>query len=112
MTLWLPFIDRGLSYKAWADEITLLIGSPKCVNYFQLDRNQIAGLGFHSNLKFFPLNVSSPSCEWLMVKDKAAEEFKASPAQSLWSLSQTLQRPGDKKDRIYLFQLKSANQYD
>ena len=112
MTLWLPFIDRGLSYKAWADEITELIGSPKCVHYFQLDRNQIAGLGYHSNLKFLPLNVSSAGCEWLMVKDKAAEEFKASTAQSLWSLSQTLQRPGDKKDRIYLFQLKSANQHD
>ena len=112
MTLWLPFLDRALSYKAWADEFTQLIGRPSCVYSFQLDRNQIAGLSYHANLHILPLTASSQNCEWLMVQDKASDMFKASAAQSHWSFSQTLQRPGDKKDRINLYQLKNMKQHD
>lgn len=112
MTLWLPFLDRGLSYKAWAEEFTLLVGKPHCVYYFELDRNQIAGLSYHGNFNFLPLKSDSASCQWLMVKDKASVQFNSSAAQSFWSFSQMLQRPGDKKDRIHLYQLKNANPHD
>ena len=112
MTLWLPFIDRGLSYKAWSEDLTRQVGKPVCVHYLDLDRNQIAGLGYHGNLSFFPLNNPSPACDWLLVNERSHQKFKTSANQDLWMLSQEFKRPGDKKDFLHIYHLKSAQKHD
>ena len=104
MTLWLPFLDRGLSYRAWAFELSLLTKQPQCVNYYQLDRNQIAGISYHSNIQFHPLNKDARQCDWLLVKANSSTKFESSEEEKIWTFLQLSQRPGDKKDLLKIYQ--------
>lgn len=104
MTLWLPFLDRGLSYRAWAYELSLLTKQPQCVNYYQLDRNQIAGISYHSNIQFHPLNKDARQCDWLLVKANSSTKFESSEEEKIWTFLQLSQRPGDKKDVLKIYQ--------
>ena len=104
MTLWLPFLDRGLSYRAWALELNQLTKQANCVNYYQLDRNQIAGLSYHSGIQFHPLHTNSKKCDWLLIKANSSKELEDSELQKYWKFQQLSQRPGDKKDLLKIYQ--------
>ena len=112
MTLWLPFLDKGLSYKAWALELHELTGPASCVNYYQLDRNQIAGLGYHSSIAFQPINTGTQQCDWLFVKANTTTEFEQSGNQKFWTFIKISQRPGDKKDLLNIYQRTSPTSHD
>ena len=112
MTLWLPFLDRGLSYRAWAFELIRLTNHASCVNYFQLDRNQIAGISFHSGIQFRPLNTGSQQCDWLLVKEKTTTPFVITEDSKYWTFLQSSQRPGDKKDLLNIYQRTSPQNHD
>lgn len=104
MTLWLPFLDKGLSYRAWALELSQLTNQTHCVNYYQLDRNQIAGLSYHSGIPFHRLNSNSQKCDWLLIKANTTTNFEASGELKYWSFLKESQRPGDKKDLLKIYQ--------
>jgi hypothetical protein len=104
MTLWLPFLDKGLSYRAWALELSQLTNQTHCVNYYQLDRNQIAGLSYHSGIQFHRLNSNSQKCDWLLIKANTTTNFEASGELKYWSFLKESQRPGDKKDLLKIYQ--------
>lgn len=104
MTLWLPFLDRGLSYKAWALELSQLTNQTHCVNYYELDRNQIAGLSYHSGIQFHTLTPSSQQCDWLLIKANTFTNFEASGELKNWTFLQLSQRPGDRKDLLKIYQ--------
>jgi hypothetical protein len=112
MTLWLPFLDRALSYKLWAEEFTEFVGATECVYVFELDRNQIAGLAYHGNIKFIPFDITSKKCKWLLVKDSAINKFTELNKKNHWVFKQYFQKPGDRKDLLQIYQIKSEITHD
>lgn len=112
MTLWLPFLDRALSYKLWSEELIELIGETDCVYSFDLDRNQIAGLAYHGNIKFFPFEPYAIGCKWLLVKESAKNKFTELNKKNHWAYKQYFQKPGDKNDLLQIFQLRNENTHE
>ena len=105
MTLWLPFLDRGLSYKAWAHELIERTSAHDCMHQWSLDRNQIAGLGYHTQLRILPLTAPN-RCEWLLVNASTEQRFMDSDQYSDWEFLEKSQRPGDKKDVVLIYRRK------
>ena len=102
MTLWLPFLDRGLSYQAWSEQLVKRIGKVRCIHQYGMDRNQIAGLGYHAHIRFEPLSQTN-RCEWLLVNAPSQNNFIQSSEQAQWSWVERFQRPGDKKDVVLIY---------
>ncbi len=111
MTLWLPFLDRGLSYKAWAEELLERTGQTDCISHFGLDRNQIAGLGYHAKLRFEPLSQTA-RCDWLLVNAPSQGKFEQSAHRALWTQVERFQRPGDKKDVVLIYRRNPEQAHD
>ena len=109
MTLWLPFLDRGLSYKSWAEQLIELTGKTECIYFYELDRNQIAGLAYHGKITFLPYNLPSNTCKWLLVKESARYKFAGINENNHWIFKQKFQKPGDKKDLLQIYYLRIEN---
>ena len=106
MTLWLPILDRALSYRPWAQELTNLMEQPRCVYAQGLERNQIAGLSYHGKFQFLPLpNQSSTDCHWLMTRRSWLQQNTVQLPPE-WTLAFVSRRPADKYEEIVIFQRK------
>ena len=111
MSLWLPFLDHAMSYKAWTNELTQIIGSDKCIYFSNIDRHQIAGFTYHGNIQFEPISSPDHKCNWLM--EKPNQEANATiHSKNDWILKQTMQRPGDKRDVVLLFERAINQKHD
>jgi hypothetical protein len=111
MTLWLPFIDHAMSYKAWTAQLKEVIGSEKCVAFARMDRHQIAGFSFHGKLSFEPMQQPN-TCQWLLHKPLAGESTPMTIDTRKWLYLQTLQRPGDKSDSVQIYQRIDSLSHD
>jgi hypothetical protein len=111
MTLWLPFIDRAMSYKAWTAQLKSMIGSDKCVMFARMDRHQVAGFSFHGDLTFEPMQ-SSHRCKWLLHKAIANDTSRWMIDPEEWLFVKTLQRPGDKSDTVQIYQRIESDSHD
>lgn len=111
MTLWLPFLDHAMSYKAWTLQLTQVIGNEKCVAFSKMDRHQIAGFSFHSNLTFEPMQNDTP-CKWLLNKPLSYDSSLFSIDSDKWHFLKTIQRPGDKNDTVQIYQRIESSQHD
>ena len=111
MSLWLPFLDHAMSYKAWTKELTQIIGNDKCIYFSNIDRHQIAGFSYHGNIQFEPISSPEHKCHWLM--EKPNQDANATiHSKNDWILKQTMQRPGDKRDVVLLFELNTTQKHD
>lgn len=105
MTLWLPILDRALSYRPWAAQLMQQMNHPHCVLALGLERNQLAGLSYHGPFEFKPFHQASsdPECKWLMTRRDALGSHEAQ-ALADWSLAFKSKRPADKYEEIMIFQ--------
>jgi 4-amino-4-deoxy-L-arabinose transferase-like glycosyltransferase len=107
MTLWLPILDRALSYRPWASELSSLMDHPQCVYARGLERNQLAGLSYHGGFEFKPLrpDQANTGCSWLMAQRKAINP-DATLMMNDWVLSFASKRPADKNEELLVFKRK------
>jgi hypothetical protein len=106
MTLWLPILDRALSYRPWAHQLSNMMQQPHCVYAQDLERNQLAGLSYHGNFQFIPLTSNAPkTCSWLMTRRSWLQQ-QADQDLSGWTLAFVSKRPADKNEEIVIFQRK------
>ena len=112
MTLWLPILDRGLSYKTWSEMLTRQIKQPSCVYALNLDRSQIAGLGYHGQIEFRPLpeHAAPTQCTWLMTRP--ATLLESDQRLSDWQFLFKSTRPADKKDEVFVYTSTSRSSDD
>ena len=107
MTLWLPILDQALSYRVWAEQIHEQLQQPACVQYHHLERHQYAGLNHHGAFKLVADQIENPNCPWLLNKSG----HLGSPTHPLdtqtWQWVMTLERPGDKSDKLDIYQRRS-----
>ena len=103
MTLWLPFIDHAMSYKAWTTQLKETIGGEKCVAFTRLDRHQIAGFSFHGEITFKP-HQQDVDCAFLLEKPQSAHVERTLIDASQWQYLKTIQRPGDKSDTVNIYE--------
>ncbi len=111
MTLWLPFLDHAMNYKAWTLQLKQVIGDEKCVAFSKLDRHQIAGFSFHGNITFEPLR-NDIQCKWLLNKPQSYDSSILTIASDKWHFIKTIQRPGDKNDTVQIYQRIESFQHD
>jgi hypothetical protein len=102
MTLWLPVLDYGRSYRTVIEGITRKIDRPGCVEVLGLTRAQLAALRFHGSLDLRPARIPS-ACPWLVV----TQDLQASLPMALdvrqWQLAATVRRPTDARDNLLLY---------
>ena len=104
MTLWLPILDQALSYRPWAAQLVEKMDRPSCVYALDLERSQLAGLGFHGPIAFKPMPATSPpnECAWLMARPHAITPTFAQTWPN-WTLAFKSKRPADKNEEILIF---------
>ncbi|CAM3374327.1 hypothetical protein [Paracidovorax anthurii] len=105
MTLWLPLLDYGRSYRPQVAHLARVLGpAPGCILVTGLSRAQVAGLQYHGGWTLHsttnPHQVRESGCQWL-VADLAAQ----SSAERLthgqdWEKVAVLPRPTDKNDQL------------
>lgn len=103
-TLWLPILNRALSYEPWSLSLRKELKSPNCIYAVDLQRSQLAGLGFHAhfNFKALPQHDEALQCEWLFTSVALMDSFKATPTPQ-WTFHQRSKRPADKNEEIVIF---------
>lgn len=105
MTLWLPMLDYARSDAPQMQAIAASAGRPTCMHMHGLDRNQIAALQYHGQLRLRPLTAFSEECPWLVVApDDPDQKSPADPPPDLssWTLHARQARPTDRKDLLTL----------
>ena len=88
-----------------------IIGEPKCVSFYRLDRHQIAGFSFHGNISFEPMKHEN-TCQWLLNKPQGNDPIFLTVDNKKWHFIKTIQRPGDKSDTVQIFQRIESNSND
>jgi hypothetical protein len=111
MTLWLPFLDHAMNYKAWTAQLKQIIGNEKCVAFSRLDRHQIAGFSFHGNIAFKQMQ-NDTTCNWLLSKPHTNDSDAMKVDSAKWYFVKTIQRPGDKRDAVQIYQRIEPFQHD
>ena len=102
MTLWLPWIDYGRSYRPVALSIKAALasradGKPACIATRSLGLAERASLAYFGNLEFA---VAPGNCGWLLLQGTRADRSSVEPGLRLiWEGN----RPGDRNERFRLY---------
>lgn len=108
MTLWLPWIDTGKTYRAMIGQLaghlpaSVLDGSD-CLASRHLGEPQRALLDYFLGLHTHRLETrpeEAGTCHWLLVQGTAGEE---KPPPAPWERIWDGARPGDHKERYWLY---------
>ena len=104
MTLWLPILDRALSYRPWSTQLVALMNYPSCVYADGLERNQLAGLSYHGQFVFieFHSKLDGQPCDWLMTR-KSSQLLSMSNEIQGWQMVHRSKRPADRNEEILIF---------
>ena len=104
MTLWLPILDRALSYRPWSTQLVALMNYPSCVYADGLERNQLAGLSYHGQFVFidFHSKLDGQPCDWLMTR-KSSQLLSTSNEIQGWQMVHRSKRPADRNEEILIF---------
>ena len=111
MSLWLPFLDHAMSYKAWTKELVQATGGDKCIYFSTIDRHQVAGFAYHGNIRFENISTPQHRCHWLLEKPNQNSN-PSTYVRSEWVLKQTMQRPGDRSDVVLLYKRNTIQEHD
>lgn len=111
MTLWLPILDRALSYKPWAAQLITMVPSSTCVYASGLDRSEIAGLNYHGSYEFHAYSDAETSCHWLFVRSQDGVSRSDVNLKNWLYVSQS-KRPSDKNEEILIYkrQMKPSDE--
>jgi 4-amino-4-deoxy-L-arabinose transferase-like glycosyltransferase len=100
MTLWLPWIDYGRSYRPVAQSMAASLGprgAPGCVATRNLGLAERASLAYFARLKF---GADAKECPWLLVQGPSGAAPRAPEGMRLaWEGN----RPGDRDERFRLY---------
>jgi len=99
MTLWLPWIDYGKSYRSVSAEFRHALGAhPGCIARRDLGLAQRASLDYFNGIRTVG-GSKSRECRHLIVQTSTGSE-KDLPG---WTLVRETSRPGDKSERLRLY---------
>ncbi|MDR0736506.1 MAG: hypothetical protein LBF51_06710 [Zoogloeaceae bacterium] len=103
VSLWLPWIDYGKSYRQLAAAVAAQLPKerPACIAEWRLGEAQRASFAYFERLAFTPLQAADEGCRWLLVQDNPRIE-SALPDQ-VWRHAWEGSRPGDRKERFRLY---------
>ncbi|MDR1349358.1 MAG: hypothetical protein LBJ59_01000 [Zoogloeaceae bacterium] len=103
VSLWLPWIDYGKSYRQLAAALAAQLPEerPACVAEWRLGEAQRASFAYFERLAFTPLQAADGRCRWLLTQDNPRVET-ALPDQD-WRRVWEGSRPGDRKERFRLY---------
>ena len=112
-TLWLPILNRALSYEPWSKALLQEVNDANCVYAVDLQRSQLAGLSFHAHYTFkqLPVTGDASPCHWLFVGSAAYDEGKYIPPEP-WVLFKRSKRPADKTEALVIFKLIDTNEHE
>lgn len=103
VSLWLPWIDYGKSYRSLA--ATLAAQMPErqgCIAAWHLGESQRASFAYFERLRFAPLDKAGhTTCRWLLVQGTSQKELL--PPGRGWQRVWEGNRPGDRKERFRLY---------
>ena len=103
-TLWLPYLDYGMSYRSVAASLQPV--PPRdgsCVASFALGESQRAMFDYYAGLVTRRLETDSDakSCPWLLLQETGHPP--ALPAHANWSEVWRGARPGDDREKFHLY---------
>ena len=103
-TLWLPYLDYGMSYRSVA--VALQQALPRdesCVASLALGESQRAMFGYYTGLvtRRLETDPDAKSCRWLLLQ--VTGHPPALPAYANWSEVWRGARPGDDREKFHLY---------
>lgn len=103
VSLWLPWIDYGKSYRPLAADLARqLPPEPGCIAARNLGEAQRASFAFFERLRFSAVDAGGEThCRWQLVQGNTRAELR--PAGSGWQRVWEGSRPGDRKERFRLY---------
>lgn len=103
VSLWLPWIDYGKSYRQLAADLARQLPQQQgCIAAQNLGDAQRASFAYFERLRFSPLHRSGEThCHWLLVQGNSRNEL--APAGRGWQRVWEGSRPGDRKERFRLY---------
>ncbi|GHT91921.1 hypothetical protein AGMMS49545_08660 [Betaproteobacteria bacterium] len=102
VSLWLPWIDYGKSYRPTA--ATLAAQLPEnagCIAEWHVGSAQLASFAYFERLRFMPLESVGQHCRWLLTQGNSRAEL--TPPGQGWQRVWEGNRPGDRKERFRLY---------
>ena len=102
VSLWLPWIDYGKSYRPIAATVaTHLPKNVGCIAEWHLGDAQRASFAYFERLRFTPLESGGRQCRWLLTQGNSRAEL--APPGNGWQRVWEGNRPGDRKERFRLY---------
>ena len=103
VSLWLPWIDYGKSYRQLAADLAWQLPQQQgCIAAQNLGDAQRASFAYFERLRFTPLPRSGQThCRWLLVQGSSRQEL--APTGTGWQRVWEGSRPGDRKERFRLY---------
>jgi 4-amino-4-deoxy-L-arabinose transferase-like glycosyltransferase len=104
VSLWLPWIDYGKSYRGLAAALASQMRGNQgdCVAEWRLGSAQRASFAYFERLRFTPLDANRQTrCRWLLAQGGSRSEL--TPPGQGWQRIWEGQRPGDRKERFRLY---------
>ena len=104
VSLWLPWIDYGKSYRPLAAALAAQLPEerPACLAGWRLGEAQRASFAYFERLAFMPLSDADKNCRWLLTQDNPRIS-SAPPDPAVWRRVWEGSRPGDRKERFRLY---------
>ncbi|MDR2364851.1 MAG: hypothetical protein LBD68_03225 [Zoogloeaceae bacterium] len=103
VSLWLPWIDYGKSYRQLAASLAAQLPEERseCIAEWRLGAAQRASFIYFERLVFLPLQTAGKQCRWLLVQDNP--RAGVAPPEQGWREVWEGRRPGDRKERFRLY---------
>ncbi|MDR2638125.1 MAG: hypothetical protein LBB55_07285 [Zoogloeaceae bacterium] len=111
VSLWLPWIDYGKSYRGTAAMLVRHLPrddarrEENCIAAWQLSEAQIAAFAYFERLRLTPLREGG-HCRWLLVEGRSRSEL--TPPDAGWQLVWEGNRPSDRRTRFSLYRREEA----
>jgi 4-amino-4-deoxy-L-arabinose transferase-like glycosyltransferase len=101
MTLWLPLVNYGRTYRDVATQIaTRLPADYTCITPIQLGDAQLASFAYFGNMRF---EFDDGDCDVILRQDTSDYSTPTAPARSSWRLAWEGRRPADRDERFRLY---------
>jgi 4-amino-4-deoxy-L-arabinose transferase-like glycosyltransferase len=112
MTLWLPWINQGKTYRPVADSLRAALAEQDgCVATRNLGLAQRASLVYLGNVAvrrdaYARKNLSTNECPWLLIQDNPTRQAPHTPDLARWQLRWEGKRASDRNEGFRLFRQK------
>ncbi|MCL2075881.1 MAG: glycosyltransferase family 39 protein [Betaproteobacteria bacterium] len=114
VSLWLPWVDHGKSYRSVATSLAAAIPEEhrNCIAERQIGQAQIASFAYFEGLRFLPLHGEGRNCQWLILAGRRLQtEWKWIQPGEEWRRVWEGNRPGDRRERFRLYRRETADEW-